>query len=194
MTNLSNRHHKPCRDIKAGAVIILGMLILSSSGFSCASKIRKAPESGAGTLTEEKLYQINDEVRFTRFYYADKVESGLLLRWMPDSVLIQERGQGQPRMIPTKGITTIETVTGNRIMPGIGIGALLAAGYFAAVKGYDLGTVTFWEAVTKLLIPPAILITSIAIGSSMEKRESYKVPPGFIFDYDAVRQYHEAVM
>jgi len=156
---------------------------------SCASHPRKDPE--ARILTEGKLYQINSEVRFTRFYYADRVESGLLVHWMPDSILIQERGKDQPRNIPSAGIVRIETITGNRIMPGIAIGTLAAAAYFAAVKGYDLGTVTFFEAVKKLLAPPAILITAIGISSSMETREIYKIPPGFKFDFDAAKESYE---
>lgn len=190
---MKRENRNPCGKFNTGAAIVLGGVILLTLAFGCASHSGQVKNGEVGTLTEEKLYQINSEVRFTRFYYADRVESGLLLRWQADSVLIQERGQGQPRMIPADGITTIETITGNRIMPGIGIGTLLAAGYFVAVKGYELGIVTFWEAITKLLVPPAILVTAIAVGSSMETTEVYRLPPGFKFDYETYRRYRESV-
>ena len=141
-------------------------------------------------LTEDKLYEIHQDIRFTYFHYADSaVAAGLLLRWEPDSILIQGRGEAKPHMIPTKGVMLIETVTGNKIGPGLLLGTLVAGGYFALVRGWELSGVTFVAALGKLFVPPAIIVAGIALGASRETRETYYLPPGFIFDYNAVRRY-----
>ena len=139
-------------------------------------------------LNEERLYRINDETRFTRFYYPDgRSESGLMLRWKPDSIYIQPRGTGLPMAIPTQGLTRIETVTGNRMLTGLAYGTLIAGGYFAAVQGWKLSNVTFGQALEKLFVPPIIILTAMGLGASKDTYEIYTVPPGFLFDYDIAK-------
>jgi len=165
-------------------ILIFGLLAVA-----CASHIRNEKAAATGDLTETKLVQIHREVRFTRFYYGDgKIESGLMLHWEPDSVLIQKRGEGQLRRIPTSGIEKIETVTGNHLFEGLSLGVLAAGGYFAAVQGWKLSNVSFLNGMVKLLVPPAIIVAGIAFGAAKETKEIYRVPPGFIFDYEAEKK------
>jgi hypothetical protein len=152
--------------------------------FGCASHMRKET-TALKIVTERQLLEINNENLFTRFYYSDgKTFSGLMLRWIPDSVYIQPRGAGSPLSISTAGLTKIETVTGNKIFTGLAIGTLVAGAYFIAVKGYDLKQVTFFEGLAKLLVPPAMILTAMGIGASKDTYESYLIPPNFKFDYD----------
>jgi hypothetical protein len=168
--------------------IALAILIATS----CASHVRHDQPNDRQILTENILWQTHQDVRFTYFHYADSnFVSGLLLRWEPDSILIQKRGEAKPTMIPTTGITYIETVTGNRFGGGFVIGTLVAGGYFALVRGWELSNITFVSALGKLLVTPAILITGITVGSSMEIRKTYYLPPNFIFDYESVKRYHQ---
>ncbi len=165
---------------------ILSILLL----ISCGAKVKRSQPLEKSFLTENKLYEIHQDVRFTYFHYADSsVAAGLLLRWEPDSILIQGRGDLKPHMIPTDGVELIETVTGNKIGQGLLLGSLVAGGYFALVRGWELNGVTFVSALGKLLVPPAIIVAGIALGSSRETRETYYLPPGFIFDYNAVKRY-----
>jgi hypothetical protein len=151
----------------------------------CASHVRKVTVAPK-ILTERQLLEINNENRFTRFYYSDgKTISGIMLRWIPDSVYIQPRGTGLPLPIPTTGLAKIETVTGNKMFIGLAIGTLVAGAYFIAIKGYDLNQVTFLEGLAKLLVPPAAILTAMGIGASRDTYESYLIPPNFKFDYDA---------
>jgi hypothetical protein len=174
--------------ITAGILGVLAMLLITS----CGSHVRRGESSSDKILTEDKLWEIHQDVRFTTFHYADSAAaSGLLLRWEPDSILIQGRGEPIPRQITTVGLVRIETVTGNKIGLGIGLGSLAAAAYFALVRGWEFNNITFLSALGKLLVPPAIIVTAIAIGSSRETKEIYNLPPGFIFDYDAVKRYHQ---
>jgi len=184
-----NVHLKLARRISSALVLSIPMAILL---VDCGRVVHKHQEAGDSLLTEAKLWQIHEDILFTFLYYADgHYESGLMLHWMPDSIFIQERGRKLPQSVPAAGVVRIETITGNRIMEGITIGTLVAAGYFAIVRGDKLGTLTFGQAIAKLLVPPAIVITALGIGSSMEKRESYRVPPGFVFDYDAAKRKFE---
>jgi len=172
------------RPLLMRAVLLLSSLIFISCGWPLRNDRPPAPE----LLTSEKLIEIHKDVRFTRFYYDDGlIESGLLLRWTPDSILIQERGQGSPIAIPVAGIGRLETITGNEMLEGLVIGTLVGAAYFVAVGGYDLGAVTFGEAMAKLLVPPAIIITGMAIGAGRDKKEVFIVPPDFRFDYEEAR-------
>lgn len=160
-----------------GAIVFPGV-------FSCGGAGRRDAPKTVYILTSEQLTEIHQDIRFTYFYYPDTMLSGLMLNWQPDSILIQPRNADLPVKIPTLGLSKIEIVIGNRSMEGIAVGSLLAAGYFVAVKGYDLGTVTFGEGLAKLLVPPAIIVTAIGVGSSMEKRETYLLPPGFLYSYE----------
>jgi hypothetical protein len=110
-----------------------------------------------------------------------------MLRWQADSVLIQERGKGLPGRIATTGISRIETVTGNKSMKYLAAGAVVAGAYFAIVGGYDLGNLTFWSAIEKLFVPPAIIITAVSMGASRENKEVFIVPADFFFDYELTR-------
>ncbi|HBC47676.1 MAG TPA: hypothetical protein DEO84_11770 [candidate division Zixibacteria bacterium] len=159
---------------------------------SCASHVRRDQPNERQILTENILWRTHQDVRFTYFHYTDSnLVSGLLLRWEPDSILIQKRGEAKPSMIPTAGITYIETVTGNRFGEGFIVGTLVAGGYFALVRGWELSNITFVSALGKLLVTPAILITGITIGSSREIKKAYYLPPNFIFDYESVKRYHK---
>lgn len=169
-----------------GCLIIawLSLAFLTILSLSCASHVRKETVA-LKILTERQLLEINNENRFTRFYYSDgKTFSGLMLRWIPDSVYIQPRGTALPLPIPTIGLAKIETVTGNKIFTGLAIGAIVAGAYFLAVKGYNLTQVTFLEGLEKLLVPPAVILTAMGIGASRDTYESYLIPPNFKFDYD----------
>jgi hypothetical protein len=155
---------------------------------SCGGPFTGGRSDATKVLTSEQLWQINEDVLFTYFYYDDRhVESGLLLRWMPDSILIQERGEDLPRKIPSFGINRIETITGNKLFAGLSVGTLAGAAYFAAVRGDRLTGISFAAALAKLLVPPAMIITGMAIGSSMDTKDSYVVPPEFQFDYEAAK-------
>lgn len=170
---------------------ILSYFIIASAllALACASHVRKERAVIIKDLTAGKLLQIHQEVRFTSFYYADgKTESGLLLHWEPDSIVIQKRGEEQVRKIPTSGIEKIETVTGNHLFEGLSLGVLAAGGYFAAVQGWKLSSVSFLEGMVKLLVPPAIIVAGLAYGAARETKESYRVPPGFQFDYKTAKR------
>jgi hypothetical protein len=165
------------------------LLFLSLMFLSCGWPLKSDKPQVQMVLTSEKLLEIHEDVRFTRFFYDDgRFESGLMLRWMPDSIRIQERGQGSPKAIPVAGLGRIETITGNKMFEGLALGTLVGAAYFVAVGGYDLGTVTFGEAMVKLLVPPAIIISGLAIGAGREKTEAFVVPPNFLYDYQEIQK------
>ncbi len=171
-------------------IIAIAILLLGS----CASHVRREMPIEKGYLTEDILYEINQDVRYTYFHYADSsIASGLMLRWEPDSILIQGRGEIKPRMITTDGLVYIDAVSGNKIGPGILLGTAAAGLYFALVRGWEINNVTFLSALGKLLVPPAIIVTAIGIGSSKETKETYYLSPGFIFDYEAVKRYHQTL-
>ncbi len=166
-------------------------LILLLVLISCGWPLRSDRPAVQMVLTTEKLLEIHDDVRFTRFFYSDGlVESGLMLHWMPDSIRIQERGQPSLKLIPAAGLDRIETVARNRMLEGFGIGTLVAGAYFLVIRGYELGAVTFGEAIAKLLVPPSIIITGMAIGAGRDKIEIFVVPPKFQFDYEQARKAH----
>jgi hypothetical protein len=139
-------------------------------------------------LTSQVLTLIHEEVRFTNFIYdGQRIESGLLLSWMPDSILIQQRGIDRPKKISTSGLTRIETTVGNKMPEGLAVGTLAAAAYFLAIGGHNLSDVTFGEALAKLLVPPAMIIAGMAVGSTLDKRESYIVPVGFEYNHELAK-------
>jgi hypothetical protein len=159
---------------------------------ACTPHGRRQDTFNLRFLSEAKLWQIHEDTRFTWFHYSNgRTESGLLLRWQPDSILIQPRGKELPITIPADSLAQIETVTGNRSLIGFAVGALLAAGYSAGVGFGTNGGITLWEAIAKFLVPPAIIVTGVVVGSSMELRESFLIPPGFKFDFEAVKKRYE---
>jgi hypothetical protein len=161
---------------------------------ACASHIRRDVPIEKRFLTEDRLWEINQDVRYTYFHYADSsIVSGLMLHWEPDSILIQMRGETKPRLITTDGLVRIDAVTGNKIGRGVTLGTAAAGLYFILVRGWEFNNVSFLNALGKLLVPPAIIITAIGIGSSKETKETYYLPPGFIFDYEAVKRYHQVL-
>ena len=143
-------------------------------------------------LTERNLWRLHGDVPYTHFEYADGSRSeGLLLRWKPDSILVQPRQTDLPLKIPASGVIRIKIEVGNRIWEALTIGAVTAGGYFGLARSYDLGGVTLEEAIWKVLVPPVILVTSIAIGSGMDRYKEYIVPEGFEFDYDDANSLYE---
>ncbi len=161
---------------------------------SCSSPVKKDLSVTAGELTERELWRFHRDVRYTYFYYDDgSISKGLLLRWKPDSVLIQPRGANLPINIPAKGIIALKVETGNRVWKAFPIGAAAALVYAVAIKSYDLIDVSTGMAFAKLFGPPAILAGSIAIGSGMYTYEDYRLPDGFLFDFDRVNPIYEAI-
>jgi len=158
----------------------------------CSSVVRQGSGGGAEILTERELWRMHKDVRFTSFMYDNRsVKEGLLLRWEPDSILIQPRGTDQPVRIPAPGVVRIKIEVGNRIWEAMAIGTVAAGGYFGLVRSYDLSGVTLGEAIWKVFVPPVILVTSIAIGSSIDRYKEYMVPEGFEFDYDEANSLYE---
>ena len=172
--------------------IFFPLTCLFISLLACASLAPQGPGSDLAFLSEEKLWRIHEDTRFTRFFYGDGgTASGLLLRWQPDSVLIQERGKDLPISIPTKGLSRIETVTGNRSMIGLAIGAVLAGGYSAIVGFETKGGISLGRGLAQFFVPPAIIVAAAAVGASIETKEAFIIPPGFQFDFEAVKRRHE---
>ena len=172
--------------------VIPGLLLISV--LSCSSALIKNSfeRENVDILTERELWRMHKDVRFASFIYDDRSEiEGLLLRWQPDSILIQPRGADQPIRIPSSGIIGIRIETGNRILESLILGTVAAAAYVGSVKSYDLGETSATEAMTKLLGPPLIIFGAIAVGSSMEKYRLYRVPEGFEFDYEEANSLYE---
>ncbi len=171
-------------------ILIFCLLVIFLVG--CSSVVRQGSEGGAEVLTERELWQMHKDVRFASFIYDDRSKiEGLLLRWQPDSILIQPRGADQPILIPSSGIIGIRVETGNRILESLALGTVAAGAYIGSVKSYDLGGATVTEAMAKLLGPPLIIFGAIAIGSSMEKYKLYSVPAGFEFDFEEANSLYE---
>jgi hypothetical protein len=167
--------------------LVIGLAALAL--MSCGWPFRGGEPGIQRVLTTETLVEIHRDIRFTRFSYGDgRIESGLMLNWMPDSIRIQRRGEGEPAIIPTSGLARIETVTGNRMFEGLMLGGLTGAAYFLAVGGHDLGEASFGEALVKVLVPPAMVIAAMGFGAASEKAETYMVPPDFVFDYENARR------
>jgi hypothetical protein len=172
--------------------IISGFLAIAV--LSCSNSVLKNPfgKEKITNLTERELWRMHKDVRFASFIYDDRSEiEGLLLRWQPDSILIQPREADQPIQIPSSGIIRIRIETGNRILESLILGTVAAGAYVGSVKSYDLGGATATEAMTKLLGPPLIIFGAIAVGSSMEKYRLYRVPEGFEFDYEEANSLYE---
>ncbi len=172
--------------------IIFGFLVIAV--LSCSNAVLKNPfeKENIINLTERELWRMHKDVRYASFIYDDRSAiEGLLLRWQPDSILIQPRGADQPIQIPSSGIIGIKIETGNRILESLVLGTVAAGAYVGLVKSYDLGEATATEAMTKLLGPPLIIFGAIAIGSSMEKYKFYTVPAGFEFDYEEANSLYE---
>ena len=159
---------------------------------ACSSVFKRASGDGDNILTERTLWRLHRDVPYTHFEYADGSRSeGLLLRWKPDSILVQPRETDLPVKIPASGVIRIKIEVGNRIWEALTIGTIAAGGYFGLAGSYDLSGVTLGEAIWKVLVPPVILVTSIAIGSGMDKYEEYILPEELEFDYDEANSLYE---
>lgn len=172
--------------------IIFGFLVIAV--LSCSSAVLKNSfeKDNISNLTERELWRIHRNIRFTSFIYEDgSVLDGLLLRWEPDSILIQPRGADQPAKIPSSGIIGIKIEIGNRILESLALGTAAAGAYIGLAKSYSLGEASVTEAIAKLLGPPLIIFGAIAIGSSMEKYRLYRVPEEFEFDYEKANSLYE---
>jgi len=169
-------------------------IVLAASVLSCSTVITKDISDNNGEITERKLWRMHKDIRYTIFIYDDSTtREGLLLRWKPDSILVQPRGAGMPVRIPSAGITAVRIEVGNR-MPEWVAGSVLAAGaYVALMKSYELTSASQAEGVAKLLGPPLIIIAAMGIGSGMNKYEEYKVPEGFEFDFDKADVFYKAL-
>ena len=167
---------------------------LALSVFSCSTVARKGESESNLELSEKQLWQIHKDIRYTIFIYEDGGrKEGLLLRWKPDSILVQPRGADLPMKIPTAGISAIKIEIGNRIWKSLAIGTIVAGAYAGVIRSWDFTDVSTGLAVAKLLGPPAILIISTAIGSGMNKYEEYRIPKGFIFDFDKADMLYRAL-
>ncbi len=161
---------------------------------SCSSPIKKELSVTAGELTERELWRFHRDIRYTYFYYDDgAISEGLLLRWKPDSILVQPRGVDLPINIPANRIKALRVETGNKVWRAFTVGMLAALAYAGAMKSYDLIDVSTGDAFAKLFGPPAILAGSIAVGSGMYTYEDYRLPDGFVFDFDKVNSLYEAL-
>ncbi len=165
--------------------VIPGLFLISV--LSCSSALIKNSfeRENVDILTERELWQMHRDVRFTSFMYDNNfTREGFLLRWEPDSILIQPRGAGQPAKIPSSGIIGIRVEIGNRILESLLLGTAAAGAYVGLAKSYSLGEASTTEAMAKLLGPPLIIFSAMAIGSAVEKSKLYRVPEEFEFDYD----------
>jgi hypothetical protein len=152
---------------------------------SCAHAVKMDVSDDTAAVTDRELWRMHRDVRSISFQYDDgEVKEGILLRWEPDSILIQPRGRVQPTKIQATGIRTLKVNMGNRIWESLALGSVVGGVYVAAVKSYDFSGVSVTDAIFKLLGPPVIVFGSIAIGSGMEKHKMYRVPEGFEFDYE----------
>lgn len=174
--------------LKKAAVLIAVPVLLAA----CSAVVRRGQEGGGQLLTERSLWRIHRDIPYTFFEYKDgQNREGLLLNWKPDSILVQPRGTGRPTRIPADGLQRIRIEVGNRIWEGLTVGGAAAAIYIVLAKSYELNNVSLGQAVWKLFVPPFILVTSVAVGSSMYKHEEYVVPEGFRFDYDEASSLYE---
>lgn len=172
--------------------IIFGFLVIAV--LSCSNVVLKDSfeKDNIVNLTERELWRMHRDVRFTSFVYDNSpVIEGLLLRWEPDSILIQPRGTDQPAKIPSSGIIGVRVETGNRILESLVLGTVAAGAYAGLAKSYDLGEASAAEALAKLLGPPLIIFGAIAVGSSVETFKLYRVPEGFEFDYEEANSLYE---
>lgn len=171
-------------------ILIIGFAALLL--LSCSSVLKRGSGDEDNILTEWTLWRLHGDVPYTQFLYADGSRSeGLLLRWKQDSILVQPRQTDLPVKIPASGVVGLKIEVGNRIWEALTIGTIAAAGYFGLAGSYDLGGVTLEEAIWKLFVPPVILVTSIAIGSGMDRYEEYIVPEDFEFDFDEANSLYE---
>lgn len=162
-----------------------GLIILIMLIMSCAHAVMKDVSDDTPVVTDREVWRMHRDVRSIVFYYEDeRVEEGILLRWEPDSILIQPRARVQPIRIPATGIRALRVKVGNRIWESLALGTGAGGVYVVAVKSYDFSGVSVTDAIFKLLGPPVIIFGSIAIGSGMDKYKVYRVPDGFEFDYE----------
>lgn len=171
-------------------LIFSGIILM---GFvSCSTVIRRDLSENNGEITVRELWNLHRDVRYTKFIYSDStVKEGLLLRWKPDSIMVQPRKRSSPVWIPSEGITAIQIETGNR-MPEWVAGSVLAAGvYVVFLKSWELTSASQTEGVAKLLGPPLIVFSAMGIGSGINKYQEYKIPAGFKFDFDKENQFFE---
>ncbi|MEE9553398.1 MAG: hypothetical protein V3W18_03785 [candidate division Zixibacteria bacterium] len=173
-------------------IIIYGIIALIC--LSCSSPVKKELSESAGELTERELWRFHRDIRYTYFYYEDgEKKEGLLLRWKPDSILVQPRGVDLPWNIPAAGIKAIRLEMGNRVWSAFTIGTIAALVYIGVIKSYDLTDVSTGDAFAKLAGPPAILAGAMAIGSGKYTYDDYRLPDGFVFDFDKVNSLYEAL-
>jgi hypothetical protein len=180
------------KGIEVSNKIILGFLAMAV--LSCSSAVMKDSFKKESTinLTERELWRMHNTVPLVSFVYeSDSVSEGLLLRWKPDSILIQPRETDLPIKIPASGMIGIRVATGNRILESLAFGTVAAGAYIGLAKSYSLGEASITEAIAKLLGPPLIIFGTIAIGSSLEKYEYYRIPDGFEFDYEKANSLYE---
>jgi hypothetical protein len=168
--------------------VILLIALLSA----CSTVARKGGSDSREILTERRLWEIHKDISYTYFEYEDgQYRQGLLLNWKPDSILVQPRGEGKPVRIPTEGLRSIRIEVGNRIWEGLAVGSGIAGIYFGLAKSYELSNVSLGEAVWKLFVPPLIVVSSIVVGSGIDKHEEFIVPEDFEFDYDKAKSLYE---
>ena len=161
---------------------------------ACGSPVKKEMLDNTGELTDRQLWSFHKDIRYTYFYYVDgSIKEGLLLRWKPDSILVQPRGVDLPKKIPTAGIKSLRVEIGNKVWKGFVIGALAAGVYALVMKSNELTGASWAEAGVKLLGPPAILAGSVAVGSGWYEYENYRLPDGFQFDLDRVKSLYETL-
>jgi hypothetical protein len=176
---ISNRRED--RGVMKKALIIIMILMV----LSCAHAVRKDVSEDTPVVTDRELWRMHRDVRSISFLYDNgEVREGVLLRWEPDSILIQPPGRVQPAKIPATGIRALSVKVGNRIWESLALGSVVGGVYVAAVKSYDFSDASVTDAIFKLLGPPVIVFGSIAIGSGMDKHIMYRVPEEFEFDYD----------
>lgn len=172
--------------------IIFGFLVMAVLSCSNVAFKNSFEKDNIINLTERELWRMHRDVRFASFIYEDgSVLDGLLLRWEPDSILIQPRGTEQPTKIRSSGVIGIKIETGNRILESLALGTAVAGGYVGLAKSYSLSGASLTGAIAKLLGPPLIIFGAIAIGSSMEKYRLYRVPEEFEFDYEKANSLYE---
>ena len=157
---------------------------------SCSATVKKDYVDSL-ELDDTTLRQMHTDVRYTYFYYKDgSVEDGLLLNWDIDSIKVKTSGEEQPKYIPSKNIDRLEIVTGNKMFKylawaaPLGLGAYLIADPPSMLGGND-------EPSLAVLITPMAVISAMFYGGSKEKRQEYRVPVDFIFDYKKEKRFFD---
>lgn len=178
--------------VRGGKSGRLGFLLLALFLLACSTVVRRGGDDAKEVLNDRRLWEIHRDIPYTYFEYEDgQRKEGLLLNWKPDSILVQPRGEVKPVRIPAEGLQLIRIEVGNRIWEGLAAGSVVAAIYIGAAKSYQLSNISLSQAIWKLFVPPFILVSSIVVGSGMDKHQEYIVPEGFRFDYDEANSLYE---